>query len=237
MLARVSIGEGSGNPLQFSCLENPMDGGALEAAVHGVTKSQTRLSDFIHFRALEKEMATHSNVLAWRIPETEEPCRLPSMGSHRVRHDWSDLAAAAGCQLFMVWLEKDPFLRWLIHVASGRSPHFYWLLKGDFNSSLFVGRRPQIFISLASHLGFLCVLIIWQLASSRPDKREIMRMERCQNHTRKIYRQFGLEDWQKRLMKHKLNKLGDYWFPLLVDNIPNINIAFKIHMVQDLAPS
>ena len=87
MLARVSIGEGSGNPLQFSCLENPMDGGALEAAVHGVTKSRTRLSDFIHFRALEKEMATHSNVLAWRIPETEEPCRLPSMGSHRVGHD------------------------------------------------------------------------------------------------------------------------------------------------------
>ena len=57
------------------------------------------------------------------------------------------------------------------------------------------------------------------------------------NHTRKIYRQFGLEDWQKRLMKNKLNKLGNYWFPLLVGNIANINIAFKIHMVQDLAPS
>lgn len=142
-----------------------------------------------------------------------------------------------GCQLFMVWLERDPFLRWLIHVAGGRSPHFYWLLKGDFNSSLFVGRRPQLFISLVSPLDFLYVLIIWQLAFSRPEKREMVRMERCQNHTRKIYRQFGLEYWQNRLMTNKLNKLGNYWFPLLVGNIANINIAFKIHMVQDLAPS
>ena len=60
------------------------------AAVHGVAKSQTRLSDFtltFHFHALEKEMATHSSVLAWRIPEMAEPGRLPSMGSHRVRHE------------------------------------------------------------------------------------------------------------------------------------------------------
>ena len=73
-----------------------MDGGAWWAAVHGVAKSQTRLSDFIftfHFHALEKEMATHSSVLAWRIPGTAEPGGLPSMGSHRVGHDWSDLAA------------------------------------------------------------------------------------------------------------------------------------------------
>ena len=78
-------GEGNGNPLQYSCLENPMDGGAWQAAVQGVTKSQTRLSDFtftFHFHALEKEMATHSSVLAWRIPGTEEPGGLPSMGSH-----------------------------------------------------------------------------------------------------------------------------------------------------------
>ena len=91
-------GEGNGTPLQYSCLENPMDGGAWWAAVHGVTKSRTRLSDFtftFHFHALEKEMATHSSVLAWRIPRTGEPGGLPSMGSHRVRHDWSDLAAAA----------------------------------------------------------------------------------------------------------------------------------------------
>ena len=85
-------------PLQYSCLENPMDGGAWWAAVHGVAKSRTRLSNFtftVHFHALEKEMATHSSVLAWRIPGTGEPDGLPSMGSHRVGHDWSDLAAAA----------------------------------------------------------------------------------------------------------------------------------------------
>ena len=86
------------------CLENPMDGGAWWAAVHGVTKSRTRLSDFtfiFHFHTLEKEMATHSSVLAWRIPGTGEPGGLPSMGSHRVGHDWSDLAAAAaGSQEF-----------------------------------------------------------------------------------------------------------------------------------------
>ena len=86
----VFLGEGNGTPLQYSCLENPMDGGAWKAAVHGVAKSQTRLSDFtltFHFHALEKEMATHSSVLAWRIPGMGEPGELPSMGSHRVRHD------------------------------------------------------------------------------------------------------------------------------------------------------
>ena len=76
--------EGNGTPLQYSCLENPMDGGAQWAAVHGVTKSRTRLSDFtftFHFHALEKEMATHSSILAWRILGTGEPGGLPSMGS------------------------------------------------------------------------------------------------------------------------------------------------------------
>ena len=95
----VHIGrEGNGTPLQYSCLENPMDGGAWWAAVPGVAKSQTRLSDFtftFHFHALEKEMATHSSVLAWRIPGTAEAGRLLSMGLHRVGHDWTDLAAAA----------------------------------------------------------------------------------------------------------------------------------------------
>ena len=93
-----NIDEGNGTPLQYSCLENPMDGGAWWAAVHEVTKSQTWLSDFtfaFHFHALEKEMAPHSSVLAWRIPGMGEPGRLPSMGSHRVGHDWSDRAAAA----------------------------------------------------------------------------------------------------------------------------------------------
>ena len=84
------FGEGNGTPLQYSCLENPMDGGAWQAAVRGVAKSRTRLSDFtftFHFHTLEKEMATHSSVLAWRIPGTGEPDGLPSMGSHRVGHD------------------------------------------------------------------------------------------------------------------------------------------------------
>ena len=84
------LGEGNGNPLQYSCLENPMDGGAWWATVHGVAKSQTRLSDFtftFHFHALEKEMATHSSVLAWRIPGMGEPGGRPSVGSHRVGHD------------------------------------------------------------------------------------------------------------------------------------------------------
>ena len=83
-------GEGNGTPLQYSCVENPMDGGAWCTAVHGVTKSLTRLSDFtftFHSHALEKEMATYSRVLAWRIPGKAEPGRLPSMGSHRVGHD------------------------------------------------------------------------------------------------------------------------------------------------------
>ena len=74
-----------------------MDGGVRWAAVQGITKSQTRLSDFtftFHFHALEKETATHSSVLAWRIPGTGQPGGLPSMGSHRVGHDWSDLAVA-----------------------------------------------------------------------------------------------------------------------------------------------
>ena len=80
-------GEGNGTPLQYSCLETPMDGQAWWAAVHGVAKSQIGLSDFpftFHFHALEKEMATHSSVLAWRIPRTVEPGGLLSMGSHRV---------------------------------------------------------------------------------------------------------------------------------------------------------
>ena len=85
-----SFGESNGTPLQYSCLENPMGGGAWKAAVYGVAKSRTRLSDFtftFHFHALEKEMATHSIVLAWRIPGMGEPGGLPSMGMHRVGHD------------------------------------------------------------------------------------------------------------------------------------------------------
>ena len=88
-LRQVS-GEGNSTPLQYSCLENPKDGRAWKAAVHGVIEGRTRLSDFtftFHFHAMEKEMATHSSVLAWRIPETGMPDGLPSIGLHRVRHD------------------------------------------------------------------------------------------------------------------------------------------------------
>ena len=86
----LTFGEGNGTPFQYSCLENHMDGGAWWATVHEVSKSRTQMSDFtftFHFHSLEKEMATHSSVLAWRIPGMGEPGGLPSMGLHRVRHE------------------------------------------------------------------------------------------------------------------------------------------------------
>ena len=121
VIIRIHDGEGNSNPLQYSCLENPMDKGAWYTAIHGVAKSRTQLRDFIftfHFHALEKEMATHSSTLVWRTPGTEEPGWLLSMGSHRVRHDWSDLAAAAAAA-------ATPFLS----VTEQSTQPFY--LKGD----------------------------------------------------------------------------------------------------------
>ena len=99
--SRIPLKEGDGTPLQYSFLENPRDGGAWWAAVHGVSKSQTWLSDFtvtFHFHSLEKEMATHSSGLAWTIPGMGDPGGRPSIRSHRVGHDWSDLAAAAAAE-------------------------------------------------------------------------------------------------------------------------------------------
>ena len=96
-----------------------MDGGAWWAAVHGLAKSRTWLSDFtftFHFHALEKEMATHSSVLARRIPGTGEPGGLPSVGSHRVGHDWSDLAAAA-VDLYIIWLNDILIENWLLKTS------------------------------------------------------------------------------------------------------------------------
>ena len=101
-----STGLSNGTPLQYSCLKNPMDGGAWWAAVHGVTRSWTWLSDFtftFHFHALEKAMATHSSTLAWKIPWTEEPGRLQSMGSLGVGHDW---ATSLSLFIFMHWRRK-----------------------------------------------------------------------------------------------------------------------------------
>ena len=86
----MCVGEGNGTLLQYSCLENLMDREAWWAVVHGVARSRTRLNDFIftfYFHALEKEMATHSSVLAWRMPGVGEPGGLPFMGSHRFGHD------------------------------------------------------------------------------------------------------------------------------------------------------
>ena len=88
---RLGSGEGSDTPLQYSCLENTMDGGAWWAAVHGVAKSRTRLRDFtftFHFHALEKEMATHSSILAWRILGTEEPGAIYGVSQSWTRLKW-----------------------------------------------------------------------------------------------------------------------------------------------------
>ena len=127
MLSRLVIGEGNGNLLQYSCLENPVDEGTWWAAVHGVAKSWTRLSNFtftFHFHSLEKEMAPHSSVLAWRIPGMVEPGGLPSVGSHRVGQDWSDLAAAAAAaaRLVIAFLPRGKrlLISWL--VISFQSP-------------------------------------------------------------------------------------------------------------------
>ena len=108
--------EGNGTPLQYSCLENPTDEGDFLAAVHEVAKNRTRLSNFtltFHFHSLEKEMATHSSILAWRIPGMGQPGGLPSMGLHRVGHDWSNLAvavAAVSLYKFRVYM-----IIWLLH--------------------------------------------------------------------------------------------------------------------------
>ena len=103
-LYTLQCGEGNGTPLQYSCLENPMDGGAWWAAVHEVAKSCTWLSNFtftFHFHALEKEMATHSSVLAWRIPRTAEPGGLLSMGSHRVKTRLKRLSSSSSSSVLL----------------------------------------------------------------------------------------------------------------------------------------
>ena len=120
-----------GTPLQYSCLEDPMDGGAWWAAVHGVAKSQARLSDItltFHFHALEKEMAAHSSVLAWRIPGTGEPSGPPSMGSHRVGHDWSDLSAAVAAAYcdFTFYVDLYPLWTWFLTWGLSTLP-YHWL--------------------------------------------------------------------------------------------------------------
>ena len=126
-----------------------MDGGAWWAAGHGVAKSRTRLSDFtftFHFHALEKEMATYSSVLAWRIPGMREPGGLPSMGLHRVRHDWSDLAAALRYLLIItgltimpeVWNSEKPLASWHpfspVLLGKPNSPYLFLILSLQVNA-------------------------------------------------------------------------------------------------------
>ena len=128
--ASFNCGEGNGTPLQYSCLENPMNGGAWWAAVHGVAKSRTRLSDFtftFHFHALEKEMVIHSSVLAWRIPGTREPGGLLFMESHRVGHDRSHLAATAAAAAALTDSASSCLYVSLVHWFPVLKPslHFY----------------------------------------------------------------------------------------------------------------
>ena len=115
-LVGITFREGNGTPLQYSCLENPMDGGAWWAAVHGVTKSRTRLRDFtftFHFHALEKKMATHSSVLAWRILGTGEPGRLPSMGFAQSR-TWLKRLSSSSSSRYNIY-RRHVSLLWIPH--------------------------------------------------------------------------------------------------------------------------
>ena len=121
----------NGTPLQYSCLENPMDGGAWKAEVHGVAEGRTWLSDFtftFHFHALEKKMATHSSVLAWRIPGMGEPGELPSIGSHRVGHNWSDLAAAAAAAM-KLWPKCSCNFWGPLYVLGGYSDNIIFIIQ------------------------------------------------------------------------------------------------------------
>ena len=102
----LNLGEGNGTPLQYCCLEGPMDGGAWWAAVHGVAGSRTRLSDFtftFYFHALEKEMAAHSSVLAWRIPWTEKPGRLPVYGVAQSRTRLKRLSSSSSSSIHTLY--------------------------------------------------------------------------------------------------------------------------------------
>ena len=134
-----------------------MDRGAWWAAVHGVEKSRTRLSDFtftFHFHALEKEMATHSSVLAWRIPKMGEPVGLPSMGSHRVGHDWSDLAAAAADFNLPLFLLLFPVRD---HISG-----YFFLSRSDKLVMAQLWNQTSILIPLS------CFASVWSWANFNP---------------------------------------------------------------------
>ena len=118
---KIILGEGNGTPLQYSCLENPMDGGAWKAAVHGVTRSWTRLSDFtftFHFMIWRRKWQPTPVFLSGE--SQGQPGGLPSLGSHRVGHDWSDLAAAAArsSQLKLVFFSYQNALKPHVYLFS-----------------------------------------------------------------------------------------------------------------------
>ena len=154
------------------CLENPMDGGAWKAAVHGVAEGWTWLSDFtftFHFDPLEKEMATHSSVLAWRIPGTGKPGGLPSMGSHRVLHDWSDLAVAV----------------WLIYIHIYIHGNFHGGSDGEESAC-----QAGDWLWSWSQEGFLekgmtthCSILAWRIPwTGEPDGLQSMRLQRVRHN-------------------------------------------------------
>ena len=127
-------------PLQYSCLENPMDGGAWWAVVHGVTKSRARLSGFpftFQFHALEKAMATHSSVLAWRIPGMGEPGGLPSMGLHGVGHNWGGLAAVSKTVLCVVFLPSSTLTGYMM-ILYFTDDFEMWILKHKLENYTFM---------------------------------------------------------------------------------------------------
>ena len=151
-----------------------MDWGAWWAAVHGVAKTWTRLSDFtfsFHYHALEKEMATHSSVLAWRIPGTGEPGGLPSMGLHRVGHDWCDSAAAAAARSqrrrpFMFILTLIHFTwRWGVWEIS--PDHYLWLSLG-IELTLYTNVLSDLFFFFLRATKRKAFIVFWNLPPFNP---------------------------------------------------------------------
>ena len=152
-ICRVLNGEGNGTPLQYSCLENPTDGGAWWAAVHGVVKSRTRLSDFsftFHFHALEKEMATHSSVLAWRIPGTGSlvGCRLWGR-TESDRLKWLSSSSMRNTQISLNTVFPFGALSWIDR---------YFFFKKIINILLSMVLHSIFF----STLTYFTILFLWQ---------------------------------------------------------------------------
>ena len=137
------LGEGNGNPLQYSCLENPVDRGAWWAAVHEVAQSQTQVKRLSLHACIGEGNGNRSSNLAWRIPETEKPGGLLSVGLHRVGHDWSNLAAAAAAPFCLPFLLLQlgfhgPLLALLcLHLHSSSSGVLAWQSLNHRSTQLF----------------------------------------------------------------------------------------------------